>query len=200
MTSLLALAAIGQLNQPQPITADFKDPKGVNAIGFSTDGTMEPFIGWAGGVSGKLVFDPAQPETTRGSIVVATQSLKLPLDSLEDSMKAEWCLAAEKYPEIVFSIDRLTEVQKSGNVYSGTVDGRFTMRGVTKPLTVKASATYLPGKAKERFGDKPGDLLIVRCNFEINRLDFEVGKGLGENLVSNKVKVHVAVVGTALHP
>lgn len=200
MSPLVALALLSPLPQQGPIVADFKDPKGVNAVSIATDGAMEPFFGMASGVSGKLRFDPANPEATTGDIIVKTQSIKLPLPELEESMKAEWCLDAERYPDIVFSIDKISDVKKTGNRYEGTVAGRLTLHGVTKPLTTTASTTYLAGKAKERFGDKPGDLLVVRCDFEFNRLDFGIGKGLSEQLVSNMVKVRVAIVGTALHP
>lgn len=196
---MLVAAAALFVHLYSPLGFDFKDPKGVNAVSFSTDGALEPFVGVAKGVSGTLQFDPAAPAATKGTITVDSDSLTLPLKPLEDSMKADWCLDAKGHPTIEFKIDRLEKVTKQGeNRYTALVDGSFTMKGVTKPLRVHGSASYYPHKAKERFGDKDGDLLVIRTDFEINRRDFGVGKGLGENYVSNVVTVHVALVGTSI--
>ncbi len=49
---------------------DFADPKGVNGIHLQLDTTLEPIAGIAGGVSGKVTFDPAAPEKTTGYVEV----------------------------------------------------------------------------------------------------------------------------------
>ena len=183
-----------------PLKFDFKDPKGVSAVSFSTDGAVEPFVGIAKGVSGSLQFDPAHPEGTSGKIIVESDSLELPMKPLEDSMKASWCLDAKGHPTIEISVKKLSEVKTVGNRTTALLTGDFTCKGVTKEIQVPASATYFKGKAKERFGDDEGDLLVVRCDFSFKRYEFGVGKSLGENLVSNEVKVHVGLVGTYIYP
>lgn len=192
--SILALLLIA----PPPVF-DFKDPKGVSAVSFSTDGTVEPFVGIARGVSGKLNFDPSHPERTTGSIVVESDSLELPMKALEDSMKAAWCLDAKGHPTIELKIRHLDKVRTVANTTEALLTADFTVKGVTKQLITRASATFLKGKAKDRYGDDPGDLLVIRCDFKFNRLDFGVGKSLGSDLVSNEIKVHVGLVGTYLY-
>lgn len=197
MHPLLALAFI---RTPAPIEFDFADPKGVSAVSFSTDGVTEPFVGIAKGISGKLSFDPAQPERTTGALHVASESLELPMKPLEESMKAGWCLDVKGHPSIDLVVRRLEKVKTEKGRTTAMLLADFTLKGVTRPIRVPASATYLKGKAQERFGDDPGDLLVIRCDFRFNRLDFGVAKSLGENLVSNEVSVHVALVGTYLYP
>ena len=63
LTSLIALGT-GLALHAAPISFDFKDPKGVNAIQFHLDSLLEPISGTAGGVSGKVTFDPANPAAT----------------------------------------------------------------------------------------------------------------------------------------
>ena len=132
-----------------PLKFDFKDPKGVSAVSFSTDGAVEPFVGIAKGVSGSLQFDPAHPEGTSGKIIVESDSLELPMKPLEDSMKASWCLDAKGHPTIEISVKKLSEVKTVGNRTTALLTGDFTCKGVTKEIQVPASATYFKGKAKE---------------------------------------------------
>lgn len=193
-----AIAALLALTGPARF--DFKDAKAVNAVSFSTDGVVEPFVGIARGVSGSLNFDASHPERTSGTIVVDANSLELPMKDLEDSMKAAWCLDVKGHPTIELKVRQLDKVVTKGNVTTALLTGDFTCRGVTKQIQAPASATFLAGKAKDRYGDDPGDLLVIRCDFSFNRLDFGVGKSLGPDLVSDEVKVHVGLVGTFLYP
>ena len=196
----MPLALVAALALAQPLSFDFKDAKGVSAVSFSTDGVTEPFVGIARGVSGTLQFDPAHPESTTGKIVVDSDSLELPMKPLEDSMKAAWCLDAKGHPTIELLIRKLEKVKTVGKITTALLAGSFTCKGVTRDVQFPASATYLKGKAKERFGDDEGDLLVIRADFSFKRLDFGVGKSLGEDLVSDEVKVHVGLVGTYLYP
>ena len=60
----LACAATSALAAPQAF--DFKDPKGVNNVIFKLDAPLEAISGSAGGISGTVTFDPAEPAATKG--------------------------------------------------------------------------------------------------------------------------------------
>ena len=123
LTSVITLALAASLNAA-PVSFDFKDPKGVNALQFSLDSVLEPIAGTAGGVSGTVSFDPANPAATSGKIVVATKSLVVPNATMTEHMLGNNWLDAAANPEIIFQLSRLEGVSTAGNVTTFDTPGR----------------------------------------------------------------------------
>ena len=69
---ILALITMAGMAFAAPQTFDFKDPKGINNAGFKLDAPLESINGSASGISGTVIFDPANPGATKGKILVAT--------------------------------------------------------------------------------------------------------------------------------
>src|ERR1700690_1137432 len=81
MKKLLAVlggVAFGLTALGAPQTFDFKDPKSINTVVFKTDALLESNNGTATGVSGSVIFDPADPGAVKGKIVVEAASLRVP--------------------------------------------------------------------------------------------------------------------------
>ena len=108
LTSVITLALAASLNAA-PVSFDFKDPKGVNALQFSLDSVLEPIAGTAGGVSGTVSFDPANPAATSGKIVVATKSLVVPNATMTEHMLGNNWLDGAAKPEIIFQLSKLDD-------------------------------------------------------------------------------------------
>ena len=183
-----------------PRTFDFKDPKGVNAIQFHLDSILEPINGTATGVSGKVTFDSADVAATKGEIDVAAHSLKTSNDTMTEHLLSAGWVDAEKHKEISFEFAKLSEVKPSGeNKWTAIADGKFTLKGVTKDVSVPVTLSYLPGQAGKRI-NKPelgGDLLVVRGAFSINRGDFGIKPGENEDKVAPAIQLTFGLVGTA---
>lgn len=183
-----------------PQSFDFKDPKGVNAIQFTLDSILEPIAGTAGGVSGKVTFDAENVAATAGKISVATASLKVPNATMtEHLLSAGWVDAATN-PEISFAFTSLTEVKSTGDKrWSATANGEFSLKGVTKSVTVPVTLTYLPGQFGARINqpDTGGDLLVVRGAFEVARADYGIKPGQNEDKVAPVIQLTFALVGGA---
>lgn len=197
-SSLLALGLVASLGAA-PISFDFKDPKGVNAIQFSLDSMLEPISGTAGGVTGSVTFDPAAPAATTGKIVVATKSLVVPNSTMNEHILSNNWLDAAANPEISFELVKLEGVSTAGNVTSATATGKFTLKGVTKQIKVPVKLTYLAGAFGKRI-NKPevkGDLLVVRGEFTIARADYGIQPGKNEDKVNPEIKLSLAIVGSA---
>ena len=183
-----------------PQTFDFKDPKGVNNIQFELDSVLEPISGNANAVTGKVSFDAADVAATKGEIDVAAKSLKVSNDTMtEHLLGAQW-IDSETHKEISFEFSGLADVKAAGeNKWSAVANGKFTLKGVTKEISVPVTLSYLPGKAGERVG-KPelgGDLLVVRGRFSIKRGDYGIKPGQNEDKVAPAIQLTFGLVGTA---
>ena len=59
----------------KPIKFDFKDPKNVNNVIFQMDAPLESINGSGDGISGMVHFDPNDPSSTQGTILLDSASL-----------------------------------------------------------------------------------------------------------------------------
>lgn len=198
VASLLSLTIAGSA-MAAPISFNFKDPKGVNAIQFHLDSLLEPIAGTASGVSGTVSFDPANPGATTGKIVVAASSLVVSNNLMTEHLQGDNWLDVANNPEIAFELGQLSEVQTSGNTTSAVATGKFTLKGVTREISVPVRLTHLVGAFGKRI-NKPevgGDLLVIRGEFTINRADYGIQPGKNEDKVNPEIKLTLAIVGGA---
>lgn len=198
LVCLLSLASTGFL-AAAPQSFDFKDPKGVNAIQFHLDSMLEPISGTAGGVTGTVSFDAANPAATSGKIVVATNSLTVSNAMMTDHLRGENWLNAPVNPEIVFELNKLDDVKTTGNTTTATATGKFSLKGMTKEISVPVKLTYLAGAFGKRI-NKPevgGDLLVIRGEFTIMRADYGIQPGKNEDKVNPEIMLSLAIVGSA---
>lgn len=176
---------------------DFKDPKGVNAMSFVLDSLLEPIMGVASGVTGKVNFDPADVTKTTGKIVVDAKTLYTPNTGMTETLHGSDWLNIGKNPTIEFTVKSVKDVKKSEDgVSEAMVTGDFLCNGVTKELTVPVKFAHLPGRAGDRMRGAQGDLLILRSNFTISRAEFKIKPG-GNDVVADSVEIRVSIVGMA---
>ncbi|MEX1119150.1 MAG: YceI family protein [Terrimicrobiaceae bacterium] len=194
LTSLLVATAS---LHAQPLNFDFKDPKGVNNIVFKLDAPLESISGTATGITGTITADPKAPEKISGKIVVDAKSLTVPNPMMQEHMHgADW-LDTVKHPEITFEIKEVLNTKQNGNQGTAEVKGTFTLKGISKEVTVPVNVTYLPGRLKDRGGDKEGDLLVVRTSFQIKRGEFGIQEGVNLDKVSDVIDISLSVAGAA---
>ena len=181
-----------------PLSFDFKDPKGVNAVQFHLDSLLEPIAGAASGVSGTVSFDPADPAATSGAIVIAADSLVVSNSTMTEHLHGGKWLDVATHPEITFELISLSNVATTENTTSATAQGKFTLKGVTKEISVPVKLTYLADALEKRTRpDNKGDLLVIRGEFTIARADYGIQPGQNEDKVNPEIKLTVAIVGSA---
>jgi polyisoprenoid-binding protein YceI len=131
--------------------------------------------------------------------MVDAASVRLGSQALTDAMHEDWCLDIKKFPAIKFEINKVRNVKKvRDGEWNATVDGTFTLKDKSRPMTVQANVRHLPNMIKTRGGmPKDGDLLIVRSSFKFNRLDFGVAPDLSTNVIGNTVEIDLSTVGVA---
>ncbi len=195
--ALAALTLATASLQAQPMNFDFKDPKGVNNIVFKLDAPLESINGTANGISGTITADPKTPEKISGKILVDAKSLTVPNPIMQEHLHgADW-LDTGTHPQITFEIKEVMNTTQNGNQGTADVKGIFTLKGVSKEVIVPVNVTYLPGRLKDRGGDKDGDLLVVRTNFKINRGEFGIQEGENLDKVSDVIDISLSLAGAA---
>ncbi len=178
-------------------TFDFKDPKGVNNATFTLDAPLEAIRGSASGVSGSVVYDPEKPEATTGKIVIASASLHVGNPMMQQHLEGPKWLEVAKFPEITFEAKEVKNVKKSGDIVTADIQGRFTLKGISKELTVPVKFTYLKDKLGQRVPNMKGDLLVIRSNFSIKRSDFGINSGQMEEKVADQIELALSIAGAA---
>ncbi len=195
--TVLALVAVAGIALAAPQTFDFKDPKGINNAGFKLDAPLESINGSASGVYGTVTFDPGNPDATKGKITVATASLIVPNPLQRQHMLGDKWLDAAKFPTIIFESKEFKNIQTTGDTTTADVTGTFTLRGVSKELSVPVKLTYLKGKLSDRVPNQKGDLLVIRSNFTIKRSDFNINPGQFEDKVSDAIEINLSIAGAS---
>src|SRR4249920_1863775 len=112
-TQIISLFAIGLAGVAlaAPLTFDFKDPKGVNNVQFNLDAPLEAISGSANGITGQLVFDPAQPGSASGRIVLDASTLTVGNPLMKEHLHSAMWLDVAKNPEITFEAVSLKNVR-----------------------------------------------------------------------------------------
>ena len=141
------------------------------------------------GTSGVIDFDPARPEAASIELRIPATSVNTGDPKRDAHLRSADFLDADTYPEIVFKSARVTSKGRDTFV----VDGDLTIRGTTKPVSVKVG---LLGVAPDpRAGQRAG----FDATFTFDRTQW----GLTWNmpipsgvLVGEKITVDAAIAAT----
>lgn len=185
--------------QGAPQTFDFKDAKGVNNAVFNLDAPLEAITGSANGISGKVEFDPEKPGATKGKIIVDASTLHVGNPTMKDHLHGDKWMDTKKFGTITFELKELKNVKTQQNNTTADAMGTFTLKGVTKEMTVPVRLTYLKDRLAARQGVK-GDLLVVRANFDISRKEFNINAGQSEDKVSDVINLTLSIAGASPAP
>lgn len=113
-------------------------------------GGLSKFVGRFDEVTGVMSFDPAKPEDGRIDIRIAANSVSTSVPGFSDTI-AKTVFDASDHPEIRFVSTEITPVDDQ----TGVAQGELTMRGVTRPETIKIKyngAKINPLSGKETLG------------------------------------------------
>ena len=140
---------------------------------------------------GTIQFDEANPEQSSVSFTIQTSSIDTSEPDRDKHLRSADFFSVDEYPTITFASTRVLRVSNK----QFEVVGRFTIRGVTKEITVPVS--YLGG-AKDPWGKE-------RAGFEaeltMNRKDFGLNWNApleaGGFLVGDEVKINLSIQAVA---
>ena len=197
LNSVLVTALLSGVVLAEPLKFDFKDPKGVNNVVFKLDAPLEAINGSASGITGSVTFDPANPASTTGKIVVEAKSMTVPNSMMKDHMHGEQWMNVAQHPELTFEAKELKNVKTSGDSTTAEAVGTFTAKGVSKTLTVPIKLTYLKDKLQARQPNAKGDLLVIRSTFTIKRADYGINPGAPTDKVADEIELTLSLAGAS---
>jgi polyisoprenoid-binding protein YceI len=112
-------------------------------------------------------------------------------------MLSDKWLDAAKFPEISFEAKEFKNVKTAGDTTTADVTGTFTLKGVSKEITVPVKLTYMKDKLGDRVPGQNGDLLVIRAGFSIKRGDFNINPGQYEDKVSDTIELTLSIAGAS---
>lgn len=112
--------------------------------------------------AGELIWDPAAPNTSRVNVTVSTASIQTPVEGFGAELQAERFLNAQRFPEATF----VSTAFRQTDATHGQVDGNFTLKGVTKPITFDVE---LIGAGR---GMRGGTVIGFHATSTINNADY----------------------------
>jgi polyisoprenoid-binding protein YceI len=199
--TLAALTHATSLASAAPIAFDFKDPKGVNNAVFKLDAPLESINGTANGVSGTINFDPTHPGALTGKIIIDAATLHVPNPMMKEHLHSAQWVDSKTHPEISFEAVKLANLKTEGDQTTADITGKFTLKGVTKEITIPVRLNYLKDKLAARTnGQQKGGLLVVRSHFTIKRADFNLNPQAPSDKVADEIELTLSLAGAAPRP
>ncbi len=137
-------------------------------------------------ITGTVSYDPNSESALELDITMAIDSVDSGSGQLDGHLKSEEFFYAEKYPTATFKSSSSTRV---GEKTYG-VSGKLTMRGVTKPITVRVD--WL-GTSESRRGKTCG----LETEFTVKRSEFGINYGVSMGMLGDETKIIVAIEARA---
>ena len=183
LVALVAFAFAPAARAANTFTAD----KAHTSVGFSVRHMMSQVRGSFGDFAMTIVKDDANPAGSSGDFKIQAASVTTANEMRDKHLRSEDFFFVEKFPEITFKSTKIEKV--SDTEYRAT--GEFTMRGVTKVLTLPV--TYL-GEMK----GMDGKSLIgfsVTTKLDRKEFGFNWNKALdnGGLLLSDEVTIEINI-------
>ncbi len=177
---LLALAGVTLTiaSQAEPLT--FTITAGAeNSIRFESKAPMETIIGTTDQISGSITLDPANLTAGVSATLVVDPAAIKTGNGIRDSHMRENHLHTKQHPEIKFTMADLPleGALGSGEARPFTIEGEFTLHGVTKKINLPVEVTLFALGEVQRlhitghFEVRLADYSIPRPQFLVMKLD-----------------------------
>lgn len=136
------------------------------------------FYGRMNSFSGAIVLDEQNIANSSVTIEVDANSVDTAQERRDDHLRSPDFLNARQFPKITFKSNSVRRLPDGAL----EVRGSFTLRGVTKEITIKA---HITGRGRTPQGR---EVIGFHTVFTIQRGDFNVRYGLGQGL-DNEVQI-----------
>lgn len=138
-------------------------------ISFESVTDFETVLGSTNQVTGYVKSDLAKGKA-QIELQVPVASFNTGIAMRDEHLRSAGWLDAEKYPVITF----VSNGAKKSGENDWSVDGKFTMHGVTKNIEAKVNVRLIPRDVAKQAGLEAGDWLKVATTFEVKLSDYGV--------------------------
>ena len=175
----LSLAALVGLTAVAAQATDFEvSTSPLSTASYTSDADLETISGTSVQVSGTIATDLKDPSKTSGTISIPVTSLVSGVAMRDEHMAGKDWLNAAEFPNITFAIKSLklkgdSKALTAGSSVQADATGEFTLRGVTKTITIPVRASYREIAAGQVYGLE-GNILRIETSFSIKLSDYGV--------------------------
>lgn len=168
---LFLISNISFCQRYKPLDAGSKVHFVIKNFGIKTGGDFT-------GLNGEIVFDPEAVDHSHLDVTVKSSTVNTDNSMRDNSLRADY-FESEKFPEIRISGKKIEKTNKTADgIYYFT--GNLIIKGISKNIS-------FPFKAEKRGND-----YLFTADFEINRLDYNVGSKSA--VLGNLVNISLSVV------
>ena len=200
---IVTVLFLSQLTAAAPVKFLLSGRDGRNVIKFISKAPLETIEGKTGQIDGSVEVDLADAASATGQFEVDLTTVKTGIEMRDQHMR-EGYLHTDSFPKATFKIVKVTKAipkqLADGQPVEIEAQGELTIHGVTKPIAVSGTVTYLK-ESEATQARLPGDLLhidvgtpILLSDFKVERPQFVLMK------VSDKVELRVDVFATTRYP
>ncbi len=168
---ILPLLAPALLNAQTALTSkppriqEYRLDAGHSIIEFSIGFAFSRIKGRFTNSNGNIVYDTVDPSKSSITVVIESKSIDTGWPHRDEHLRTSDFFDVEKYPTIVFQSDRMTRTADGWRA-----DGRLTIKGVTKPISIPFHLLRPPTRSPESnwmIINAAGALKIARADFGI---------------------------------
>ena len=143
LTAALTVSALAAINQPYRVAT--ASPASAE---FNFRVTLIPVPGQINAVTAKLNLNLQKLEQTSGTVSVDLSKLDTGIGLRDEH--ARGYLGADKHPNAVFTLSRVTGISKltAGKAVTATAIGQFNINGISKPLSAPITLELTGNRVK----------------------------------------------------
>jgi polyisoprenoid-binding protein YceI len=153
------------------------DRRGRDVVKFESKAPLETIIGTTSQIRGEIKVDPEDIlKGTSARFEVDLANIKTGIETRDQHMREQY-LETDKYPKIIFTLDRILKASEKKLADQKSVDvvaeGTFDLHGVQKKQQVNVKATFLK-ESQATKARMPGDLIRVEATIPFKLSDYNV--------------------------
>jgi polyisoprenoid-binding protein YceI len=184
------------------------DPLTRNAVHVLSRAPLETILVRTNDVRGELEVNPEDvTDGPRVAFEAPVESLDSGVPLMNDVMRGDHWLDAAKWPVVRFALGRVLSPAAPTPLADGkplvfAAEGTLELRGVSRPVAVRAEVTWLRG-SDHTARRLPGDLLHVVARFDVHLPTFGIQSHLSAQAldkVAGAVQVEADLFGSTVAP
>lgn len=172
---LALIFSTASLAEPQTFVA--YDRRGRDVVKFESRAPLETIIGTTSQIRGEIKVDPENIiKEISARFEVDLASIKTGIEPRDQHMREQY-LETDKYPKIIFTLDRILKASEKKLFDQKSVDvvaeGSFDLHGVQKKQQVNVKVTFLK-ESQATKARMPGDLIRIEATIPFKLSDYNV--------------------------